>query len=113
MGTTRDIYVVSAARTAIGTFGGTLKDSPPIDLATTAIKAATARSGADAAQIGHVAMGTVISTEARDADLGRVASVAVGVPEETPAWAPPRPDRAAARVRCANQAGHICSARHR
>ena len=86
MSTTRDVYVVSAARTAIGTFGGTLKDSPPIDLATTAIKAAIARSGADAAQIGHVAMGTVIPTEARDAYLGRVASVAAGVPKETPAF---------------------------
>ena len=78
MGTTRDVYVVSAARTAIDTFGGTLKDSPPIDLATTAIKAAIARSGADAAQIGHVAMDTVIQTEARDADLGQVASAAAG-----------------------------------
>ena len=45
MSPTRDVYVVSAARTAIGTFGGTLKDSPPIALATTAIKAAIARSG--------------------------------------------------------------------
>ena len=82
----RDVYVVSAARTAIGTFGGTLKDTPPIDLATIAIKAAIARSGADAAQIGHVAMGTVIPTETRDAYLGRVAAVAAGVPKETPAF---------------------------
>ena len=86
MSPTRDVFVVSAARTAIGTFGGTLKDTPPIDLATTAIKAAIARSGADAALIGHVAMGTVIPTEARDAYLGRVAAVAAGVPKETPAF---------------------------
>jgi len=86
MSTPRDVYVVSAARTAIGTFGGTLKDTPPIDLATTAIKAAIARSGVDAGQIGHVAMGTVIPTEARDAYLGRVAAVAAGVPKETPAF---------------------------
>ncbi len=86
MSPTRDVFVVSAARTAIGTFGGTLKDTPPIDLATTAIKAAIARSGADAALIGHVVMGTVIPTEARDAYLGRVAAVAAGVPKETPAF---------------------------
>ena len=82
----RDVFVISAARTAIGTFGGTLKDTPPIDLATTTIKAAIERSGVDAAQIGHVAMGTVIPTEARDAYLGRVAAVAAGVPKETPAF---------------------------
>ena len=86
MSPARDVYVISAARTAIGTFGGTLKDTPPIDLATTTIKAAIARSGVDAALIGHVAMGTVIPTEARDAYLGRVAAVAAGVPKETPAF---------------------------
>jgi acetyl-CoA C-acetyltransferase len=86
MSTSRDVYVVSAARTAIGTFGGTLKDTPPIDLATTAIKAAIARSGVDAAQIEFVTLGTVIPTEPRDAYLGRVASVNAGVPKESPAF---------------------------
>jgi acetyl-CoA C-acetyltransferase len=86
MSTPRDVYLVSAARTAIGTFGGTLKDVPPIDLATTAIKAAIERAGIEAALIGHVAMGTVIPTEARDAYLGRVAAVNAGVPKETPAF---------------------------
>jgi acetyl-CoA C-acetyltransferase len=86
MGTTRDVYIVSAARTAIGTFGGTLKDTPLADLATVAIKAAIARSGLGAERIGHVAMGTVIPTEPRDAYLGRVAAVNAGVPKETPAF---------------------------
>ena len=86
MSNPREVVVISAARTAIGTFGGTLKDTPPIDLATTTIKAAIERSGVDAARIGHVAMGTVIPTEARDAYLGRVAAVAAGVPKETPAF---------------------------
>ena len=86
MSNPHDVYVISAARTAIGTFGGTLKDTPPIDLATTTIKAVIERSGVDAARIGHVAMGTVIPTEARDAYLGRVAAVAAGVPKETPAF---------------------------
>ena len=86
MSNPHDVFVISAARTAIGTFGGTLKDTPPIDLATTTIKAVIERSGVDAARIGHVAMGTVIPTEARDAYLGRVAAVAAGVPKETPAF---------------------------
>jgi len=86
MTTTQEVFVLAAARTAIGTFGGTLKDVPPIDLATTAIKAAIARSGVDAGRIGHVAMGTVIPTEARDAYLGRVAAVNAGIPKETPAF---------------------------
>ena len=81
-----DVFVVSAARTAIGTFGGTLKDLPLADLATIAIKAAIERSGAPADRIGHVAMGTVIPTEARDAYLGRVAAVNAGIPKETPAF---------------------------
>lgn len=86
MAETREVYVLGAARTAIGTFGGTLKDTPPIELATTAIKAAIARAGVDATQIGHVAMGNVIPTEPRDAYLGRVAAVQAGVPKETPAF---------------------------
>ena len=59
MSATRDVYVVSAARTAIGTFGGTLKDTTPADLATVAVKAALERSGAAADSVGHLAMGTV------------------------------------------------------
>jgi acetyl-CoA C-acetyltransferase len=86
MGTTREVFVLGAARTAIGTFGGTLKDVPPVDLATTTIKAAIARAGVSPAQIGHVAMGNVIPTETRDAYLGRVAAVNAGVPQETPAF---------------------------
>ena len=82
----RDVFVVSAARTAIGTFGGTLKDTPLVDLATLAIKAAIERSGTAAEHIGHVAMGTVIPTEPRDAYLGRIASVNAGVSKQTPAF---------------------------
>ncbi len=86
MSASRDVYVVSAARTAIGTFGGTLKDTPPADLATVAVKAALERSGAAADSVGHLAMGTVIPTEPRDAYLSRVAAVNAGLPKETPAF---------------------------
>jgi len=82
----RDVFVVGAARTAIGTFGGTLKDTPPIDLATLAIKTALERSGAAAASVGHVAMGTVITTEPRDVYLSRVAALNAGLTKETPAF---------------------------
>ena len=82
----REVFVVSAARTAIGTFGGTLKDVPLADLATTAVKAALARSGAPADAVGHLAMGTVVTTEPRDCYLSRVAAVNAGLPKETPAF---------------------------
>ncbi|MFM2345591.1 MAG: hypothetical protein RL654_344 [Pseudomonadota bacterium] len=82
----REVFVVSAARTAIGTFGGTLKDVPLADLATTAVKAALARSGAPADAVGHLAMGTVVTTEPRDCYLSRVAAVSAGLSTATPAF---------------------------
>ncbi|MDP9140346.1 MAG: acetyl-CoA C-acyltransferase family protein [Pseudomonadota bacterium] len=81
-----EIFVVGAVRTAIGSYGGTLKDVPLADLATTAIKASLERSGVSAEQVGHVVMGTVIPTETRDAYLGRVAAMNAGIPKETPAY---------------------------
>ena len=82
----RDVFVVGAARTAIGTFGGMLKDTPPIDLATLAIQTALQRSAVANASVGHVAMGTVITTEPRDLYLSRVAAINAGLPKETPAF---------------------------
>ncbi|MDE2454146.1 MAG: acetyl-CoA C-acyltransferase, partial [Burkholderiales bacterium] len=82
----REIFVVAAARTAIGTFGGALKDVPLADTATLAVKTALERSGAPADAIGHLAMGTVIPTEPRDAYLSRVAAMNAGLPKETPAF---------------------------
>ncbi len=82
----RDVFVVGAARTAIGTFGGGLKDVPLADLATLAVKTALERSGAAPASVGHLAMGTVIPTEPRDAYLSRVAALNAGLPKETPAF---------------------------
>ncbi len=82
----RDVFVVGAARTAIGTFNGTLKDTPLADLATLAVKTALARSGAAADKVGHLSMGTVIPTEPRDVYLSRVAAINAGLPKETPAF---------------------------
>jgi len=82
----RTVFVVAAARTAIGTFGGSLKDLPLADLATIAVKAALERSGAPADAVGHLALGTVVPTEPRDAYLSRVAAINAGLPKETPAF---------------------------
>ncbi|AJQ46564.1 MULTISPECIES: acetyl-CoA C-acyltransferase family protein [Pseudomonas] len=81
-----EIYVVSAVRSAIGGFGGSLKDLPLADLATAITRAAIERSGVAAEQIGHMVMGTVIPTEPRDAYLSRVAAMNAGMPKETPAF---------------------------
>ena len=81
-----DIVIVGAARTAIGGFGGTLKDVPLTQLATVAVKAALERSGAAADAIGHVVMGNVIPTDTNDAYLSRVAAIDAGIPIEVPAF---------------------------
>ena len=80
-----DIYILSAARTAIGSFGGALSSLPPIDIATQAAKAALQRAGVEGGQIGHVVMGHVINTEPRDMYLARVMAMQAGILETTPA----------------------------
>ena len=82
----RDIFVVGTARTAIGTFGGSLKDVPNTQLATTAVRAALQRSGVAPDAVGHVVMGNVIPTDTKDAYLSRVAAIDAGCPIETPAF---------------------------
>ena len=86
MSQTREVFLVSAARTAIGTFGGSLKDVPNTQLATTAVKAAIARAGIAPDAVGHVVMGNVIPTDTKDAYLSRVAAIDAGCPIETPAF---------------------------
>ena len=82
---TSEIVILDGARTAIGTFGGSLAGTTPIDLGTVVTKAALERSGVEGAQIGHVAFGHVISTEPRDMYLSRVAAIGAGIPDTTPA----------------------------
>ena len=76
-----DVYILSAARTAIGGFGGSLAALSPIDLATHAAQAAIARAGVEAGQIGTSVFGHVLNTEPRDMYLSRVAAMNAGVPE--------------------------------
>ena len=83
---TSEIFILSAQRTAIGTFGGALKDVPLGELATTAVKAALQGSQVEPGRIGHVVMGNVIPTEPQDAYLARLAAINAGIPKETPAY---------------------------
>ncbi|MFK7837298.1 MAG: acetyl-CoA C-acyltransferase family protein [Sulfitobacter sp.] len=80
-----DIVILSGARTAIGTFGGSLAGTTTIELGTAAAKAALHRGGVEPDQIGHVAFGNVINTEPRDMYLSRVAAMQAGVPDSVPA----------------------------
>ncbi|MDP0928579.1 acetyl-CoA C-acyltransferase family protein [Paracoccus onubensis] len=80
-----EIVILSGARTAIGTFGGSLAAIPPIDLATAVTTAALQRGGVSPDQIGHVVFGHVLNTEPRDMYLSRVAMLNAGIPHTTPA----------------------------
>jgi acetyl-CoA C-acetyltransferase len=82
----REVFVVAAARTAIGDFGGGLKDVSPCDLGTTVVKAVLERSGVDPAQVGHLAFGHVVHTEPRDMYLSRVVAVNGGLPHTVSAF---------------------------
>jgi len=80
-----DIVILDGVRTAIGTFGGALAGTSPIDLGSIVAKEAIARSGIEPEQVENVVFGHVINTEPRDMYLSRAASIAAGVSEETPA----------------------------
>ncbi|QFT98131.1 Beta-ketothiolase BktB [Roseovarius sp. THAF8] len=80
-----DIVLLDGARTAIGTFGGSLAGTPPGQLGAVVTKAALERAGVEPGQVGHVVFGHVINTEPRDMYLSRVAAMEAGIPETTPA----------------------------
>jgi acetyl-CoA C-acetyltransferase len=80
----REVLVVSGARTAIGDYGGALKELPATQLGATAIKEAVARAKIEPARVGHVVMGSVIHGEAKDMYLSRVAAIEAGIPVGTP-----------------------------
>ena len=80
----REVVVTSGVRTAIGDYGGSLKDIPPTKLGAIAIKEAVARARIDPATVGHVVLGSVIHGEARDMYISRVAAIEGGLPAGTP-----------------------------
>lgn len=83
---TREVVFVGAARTAIGSYGGSLKDIPPADLGALVIKTALERAGVQPKDVGHVVLGHVIPTIPQDAYISRVAALNAGVPQEAPAF---------------------------
>ena len=80
----REVVVTSGVRTAIGDYGGSLKDTAPTKLGAIAIKEAVARAKIDPAAVGHVVLGSVIHGEARDMYISRVAAIEAGLPVGTP-----------------------------
>jgi acetyl-CoA C-acetyltransferase len=82
----REVVVVSGVRTAIGTFGGSLKDVPPTELAALVVREALARANTDGKDVGHVVFGHVVNTEPKDMYLSRVAAVNGGCANSTPAF---------------------------
>ena len=82
----REVVVVSGVRTAIGTYGGSLKDTPPTELAALVVREALARAQTDGQDVGHVAFGHVVNTEPKDMYLSRVAAINGGCAHSTPAF---------------------------
>ena len=81
----QDVFIVSATRSAIGSFGGSLKDTSPIDLGTHIASAAIERAGVAADVIDHAVIGNVIHTEPRDMYISRCISIGAGMREGAPA----------------------------
>src|SRR5437588_10894230 len=80
-----DVVIVSATRTPVGAFNGALASLPAHELGKTAIKAALDRAGVEAPRVSEVIMGQIL-TAGQGQNPARQASVAAGVPVETPAW---------------------------
>ncbi|CAN0625237.1 Beta-ketothiolase BktB [Burkholderia multivorans] len=82
----REVVVVSGVRTAIGKFGGSLKDLPPTELGSLVVREVLARADVTGDQVGHVVFGNVIATEPKDFYLARVAALNGGIGQATPAF---------------------------
>ncbi|HEY0235297.1 MAG TPA: acetyl-CoA C-acetyltransferase [Afipia sp.] len=80
-----DVVIVSAARTAVGSFNGAFANTPAHDLGAAAIKAALERAGVDPGRVSEVIMGQIL-TAAQGQNPARQASIKAGVPVESPAW---------------------------
>ena len=85
MNTGREVVVLSGVRTAIGDFGGALKDIPPTELGARVVREALSRAQVAPDEVGHVVFGNVIHTETKDMYLSRVCAIKGGIPKEVPA----------------------------
>ncbi|QTC89897.1 beta-ketothiolase BktB [Brevundimonas goettingensis] len=82
---TEPVFIVAARRTAIGGFGGSLKDKTPGELGALVTRSALETGGVDLSSVGHVVFGQVIPTAPRDAYLARVATIEAGLSQDVPA----------------------------
>src|SRR6476661_8050088 len=80
-----DVVIVSAARTPVGSFNGAFATTPAHDLGAVAIKAALERAGIEPGRVSEVIMGQIL-TAAQGQNPARQASIAAGIPVESPAW---------------------------
>ncbi len=81
-----EVVVLSGVRTPVGTYGGSLKDKPPTELAAAVVREAVRRANVQPQEVGHVVFGNVIHTDVHDMYLARVAAINGGLPVETPAF---------------------------
>ncbi len=81
----REVVVVSGVRTAVGDFGGALKDFAPTELGARCVREALLRAKLAPEEVGHVVFGNVLHTEAKDMYFARVCAIQGGVPKEVPA----------------------------
>ena len=81
-----DIFIIAAKRSAIGSYGGSLKDTAPVDLAIPVAQAAIEQSGFPASAIDHAVYGHVIHTEPRDMYSPRCISIGAGLADTAPAF---------------------------
>ena len=79
----REVVVLSAVRTAIGDFGGSIKSLEPSALAAITLKESVARAGIEPAEVGMVVMGSVLPEEERAPYTARIAQIEAGIPCET------------------------------
>jgi len=80
-----EVVVLSAVRTAIADFGGSLKNYSPSDMGAAVVSAAVERAGIDSSDVGHCVIGSVVHTEPEDMYLARVAALRGGLDHSTPA----------------------------
>src|ERR687883_364034 len=85
MRTEHEVVVLSGVRTAVGKYGGSLKDQPPTELGALVVREAVRRAGIEPAAVGHVVFGNVIHTDVHDMYLARVAAIKGGLSIDTPA----------------------------
>jgi len=81
-----EVVVLSGVRTAVGTFGGSLKDKPPTELGAAVVREAVKRANVKPEEVGHVVFGNVLHTDVHDMYIARVAAIHGGLPIETPAF---------------------------